>query len=196
METKFNSLYTILTNTVCLRSAESVMELLCDDSITKEFKDIDEFFNYIKNTDFNISMIGIYVSSVKTFDDDARDELIKKYNLNTNSTERYIMKQEKLRVFDHVFNLFKFGDEISLGQSWVKNFNYCIIKQKGDVNSFIDKFLKKLRFGLESCSTDLYIIDRAFGVKKSWKNKLDNLNKMMQQEKFELEYVFTVEHNR
>lgn len=174
MSKEFDEILKIIVDSdMCWETAKAVMDLVQDEPYKKIYS-IDEFCNYVSSLDFNILLIEFHITSKDTFTDQEKDDLVKAFNLSNRGSDSHLVKYDNLRFLTHAFNIFKYNNRISIGQSWLGKFKWrhaicyfiiderCYIYQSSE-NQKVIKVQKISRWDFEfyvksyqDCSVEVY----------------------------------------
>lgn len=187
------SLKIITKNYMCWKTAKAVMDLVQDEEYVT-FNNIEEFYNYVSSLEFNILLIEFHITSKDKFTKEEKSELIKTFNLSNKGSDSYLIKLENLQFLTHAFNIFKYHNRISIGQSWLGKFKYEISEPKPDPDERFQEFISNLKSSLHNFNDDPYGVYKVFGIKLEKNVPGDNLVNLIKTKKFDLDILFMVRH--
>lgn len=192
MPKNIDQLLKIITETyTCWKTAKAVMDLVQDDDYVT-FDNIEEFYNYVSSLDFNILLVEFCVKSKDIFTSEEKNKLMKDFNLSNEGLDNYMIKYDNLRFLAHVFNIFKYENRISIGQSWIGKFKYGISDPEPNPDTKFQEFISRFKSSLYNFNEDPYDVYKVLGVRIKKHMPEDNIINLVKTKKFDLKFVFMV----
>lgn len=114
--------------TMCYVTSEMMYKSIIKTPREIKFYDTERFYDFA--TKYPLLNIELTLTSKKMYDNNAKNNLTKKYNIERIGYANSVFKYAKLRIFMHAFNIFRLRDGSYLWcQSWFNVQTYGIKKR-------------------------------------------------------------------
>jgi len=144
--------------TMCYVTSEMMYKSLKPNGVEIKFYDTDKFYDFMMS--YKIFNIELTLTSKDTFDDVAKDKLIKRFGIERTGYANSVFKYAKLRIFMHAFNIFKLKKGYLWAQSWFHVQMYGIRKRFATFEEY-GTYIMQLIYAINNFSDypeDLYAV--------------------------------------
>lgn len=186
-ETKYKNSFA--RKTMCYATSDIFLRQFTETPLSITFFKVDTLINKLKsiNNMPNILNIEILIKTAKSYNQNEKNKLIRKYNLNNYGYDVFVMKEDNLRLMLHAFNIIKYQDRFLINQSWS---GICTYHNEFvyTTNEYFD-FVDRLRDAIINFINDPRLF---YGVFNQLDGLDENIVNMILREKFDVVTKFTI----